>query len=250
MTRNELIKYLDDYLNCMDFQDLGPNGLQVEGRDEINKIITAVSSSVELFEKAVAMKADTVLVHHGIIWDFERPLYKGGYKQRVKLLLENDINLLAYHLPLDAHLEVGNNAVMARILGLQNIQPFGEYKGQFVGVQGILPAQDAEVVFDRIKEKTKKDALIFPYGPQKISRVGLISGGAQKEVKQAIDLGLDLFISGEVSEFIMHLVKEEGIHYVAAGHYATERFGVQALGEHLQKKFGLDVQFIDIPNPV
>jgi len=250
MTREELNQYLDEYLSCSDFQDLGPNGLQVEGRDTINKIVTAVSASVELFEKAVDMQADAVLVHHGIIWDFERPIYKGGYKQRVKLLLENDINLLAYHLPLDAHLEVGNNAVMARLLGLQNIKPFGEYKGQYIGVRGELHQQAAEIFFASVKEKIKKDALIFPYGPEKISRIGLISGGAQKEVKQAIDQGLDVFISGEVSEFIMHLVKEEGIHYVAAGHYATERFGVQALGEHLRKKFAVDVEYIDIPNPV
>ncbi len=250
MQREELVQYLNDYLRCSDFADLGPNGMQVEGRQKIQKVVTAVSACVELFEKAIELKADAILVHHGIIWDFERPVYRGGYKRRVKLLLENDINLLAYHLPLDAHLEVGNNAVMARLLGLQNVQPFGEYKGQFVGVQGTLPATDAGDVFDRIKEKIKRDALIFPYGPEKISRMGLISGGAQKEVKQAIDLGLDLFISGEVSEFIMHLVKEEGIHYVAAGHYATERFGVQALGEHLRERFGLDVEFVDIPNPV
>ena len=250
MQRDKLLQYLNDYLRCSDFTDLGPNGLQVEGRQEIQKIVTAVSACVELFEKAIELKTDAILVHHGIIWDFERPVYRGGYKRRVKLLLENDINLLAYHLPLDAHLEVGNNAVMAGLLGLQNIQPFGEYKGQFIGVRGTLPATDAGEVFNRIKEKIKHDALIFPYGPKKISRIGLISGGAQKEVKQAVDLGLDLFISGEVSEFIMHLVKEEGIHYVAAGHYATERFGVQALGEHLRDKFGLDVEFVDIPNPV
>jgi len=250
MKRNELIRYLDEYLHCADFSDLGPNGLQVEGRDSVNKIVTAVSASVELFEKAVSIQADTVLVHHGIIWNFERPVYKGGYKRRVKLLLENNINLLAYHLPLDAHLEVGNNAVMAGLLGLQNIQPFGEYKGQYVGVQGESANQPAEEIFALIKEKINSNPLIYPYGPKTVSRIGLISGGAQKEVKQAIDQGLDLFVSGEVSEFVMHLVKEEGIHYVAAGHYATERFGVQALGEHLRKKFGLDVEYVDIPNPV
>ncbi|HID38035.1 MAG TPA: Nif3-like dinuclear metal center hexameric protein [Calditrichaeota bacterium] len=249
MKRYKLIQYLDEYLHSAEFSDLGPNGLQVEGRNEIKKIVTAVSASVELFEKAVDMQADAVLVHHGIIWDFERPIYKGGYKRRVKLLLENEINLLAYHLPLDAHLEVGNNAVMARLLGLENIQPFGEYKGQYVGIKGELPGKRAEDLFTLIKDKIKSDPLIFPYGPRTVSHVGLISGGAQKEVKQAIEQGLDVFISGEVSEFVMHLVKEEGIHYVAAGHYATERFGVQALGEHLQEIFNLDTVFVDIPNP-
>jgi len=250
MKRDELTAYLEEYLRIDESNDMGPNGLQVEGQPEIKKIITAVSASIELFQTAIEKDADAVLVHHGIIWNFERPVYKGAYKQRVKMLLENDINLYTYHLPLDAHAEVGNSAVMARLLGLENIEPFGEYHGQYVGVKGQVNDLEADEFFGQIKNIISDKALIFPFGPERIKHVGIISGGAQKEIKQAIEQGLDIFITGEASEFVMHNVKEEGIHFVAAGHYATERFGVQALGEHLQTKFDLDIEYVDIPNPV
>lgn len=248
--RAELNDYLDTYLNCPEFNDLGPNGLQVEGKESILKIITAVSAGVELFEKAKEKNADAVLVHHGIIWNFERPVYRGGYKQRVKLLLENEINLFAYHLPLDAHQQVGNNAEIARILGLNNIQPFGEYNGQYVGFKGELPGIEANAFFKLVKEKINPNLISFPFGPDKIYKVGIISGGAQKDVKQAVEEELDLFLTGEASEHILNYVKEEKIHFISAGHYATERFGVLALGKHLEKQFDVDVEFIDIPNPV
>lgn len=249
--RDELAAYLNDYLHVNDFSDLGPNGLQAEGRKEIRKIITAVSASVELFETALKKSADAVLVHHGIIWNFERPLYRGSYKKRVRLLLENELNLFAYHLPLDAHEEVGNNIQIARLLGLQSPEPFGEYKGRLVGFRGTLPQETAaDELFVRIKKTINTQALIFPYGPKAIRQVGIISGGAQKNVQQAVAQGLDLYVTGEVSEHILHYVKEEGIHFVAAGHYATERFGVQALGKHLQEKFDVEVEFVDLPNPV
>ena len=134
MKRDALTVYLNEYLKVSDFSDACPNGLQVEGRSEIRKVITGVSACVELFERAVEKKADAVIVHHGLIWDFARPVYKGGYKKRVKILLENDINLYGYHLPLDAHEEIGNNALMAKLLGLTEIEPFGEYKGMFLSL--------------------------------------------------------------------------------------------------------------------
>jgi len=248
--RAELNDYLDTYLNCPVFNDLGPNGLQVEGKKSISKIVTAVSAGVELFKKAIEKNADAVLVHHGIIWNFERPVYRGGYKQRVKLLFENEINLFAYHLPLDAHPRVGNNVEIARILGLNNIEPFGEYNGQSVGFKGELPGIEANAFFDLIKEKINPNLISFPFGPDKIYKVGIISGGAQKDVKQAVDEELDLFLTGEASEHILNYVKEEKIHFISAGHYATERFGVLALGKHLEKQFNVNVEFIDIPNPV
>ncbi len=249
--RDELAQYLAEFLRVNEFDDLGPNGLQVYGRSQISKIVTGVSASVELFEQALRRNADAVIVHHGIIWNFERPLYRGGYKKRVKLLLENELNLFAYHLPLDAHEQVGNNAVIARVLGLVNLQPFGQYKGSFIGFHGELPQRlPAQDVFQRIKDQINPDALIFPFGAKEIKKVGIISGGAQKEVQQAVGQELDLFLTGEVSEHIFHYVKEEGIHFVAAGHYATERFGIQALGEHLQKQFAVTVEYVDIPNPV
>ncbi len=250
MRRERLSNYLNELLKVDEFKDLCPNGLQVEGNNEIKKIVTAVSASVELFEKALAMGADTIIVHHGIIWNFERPVYKGGYKKRIKLLLENNINLLAFHLPLDAHPQIGNNAQIARILELQNIEPFGEYNGKLIGVKGETANINDEEFFLRIKEKINIDTLFFPFGPKKISRVGIISGGAQKDVKQAVLQGLDFYLTGEVSEHILHYVKEEGIHFASCGHHATERFGVIALGELLKDKFNIAVQYIDIPNPV
>jgi len=249
MQRNKLLNYLNEYLDISAFKDICPNGLQVEGRDNVNKIVTAVSAGVELFEKAAACNADAVLVHHGIILDFERPIYKGGYKKRVKILLENDINLLAYHLPLDAHPEIGNNILLAEKLGLKECRPFGDHKGQFIGYQGETGGISAKRFFVKIKELINNQALIYPYGKDTIDSAAIISGGAQKDVKQAVAENLDLYLTGEVSEHIMNYVKEEGIHFAAAGHYATECFGIQALGEHLVEKFNLNVEFIDIPNP-
>ncbi len=250
MQRDKLSKYLREYLKVDEFEDYGPNGLQVEGRAKISTIVTAVSASVELFEKALQAKADAIIVHHGLIWNFERPLYKGGYRQRVKLLLENNINLYGFHLPLDAHPEVGNNAQIARLLNLQKIKPFGEYKGNKIGTRGELNDLSPKQIFNNIKKDINPDCLLFAYGPPRIKQVGIISGGAQKEVKQAVLQDLDLFITGEASEYTRHYVKEEKLHFVAAGHHATERFGIQALGKHLQNKFGLDLHYIEVPNPV
>jgi len=250
MQCDELVKYLDELLETAGFSDYGPNGLQVEGCLAVKKVVTAVSASVELFEKAIGMHANTILVHHGIIWNHERPLYQGGYKQRVKLLLENNLNLIAYHLPLDAHLQFGNAAQIAVRLGLRNREPFGEHKGNFLGVQAYAGGITHAEMEQRIRSEINRDALFFPYGPERIERIGIISGGGQKETNQAVLAGLDMYITGEASEFVMHLAQEERIHFVAAGHYATERFGIQALGDHLAETFQLDVTFIDIPNPV
>ena len=250
MERDKLVDYLNRFLKIDEFSDLGPNGLQVEGKKEITKIVTGVSACVELFEKAIALNAQAIIVHHGIIWDFERPIYRGSSKKRVKILLENDLNLLAYHLPLDAHEIVGNNIQIAKQLELMDIEPFGDYKGTAIGISGDVEPITSKKFFNRVKTLINENALIFPFGPQKIKTVGIISGGAQKEIKQAVLKGLDVYITGEVSEHIMHLAKEEGIHFIAAGHYATERYGIIALSRHLQSKFKIEVEFIDIPNPV
>lgn len=250
MQCSELVTYLDELLETARFSDYGPNGLQVEGRPTVKKVVTAVSASVALFEKAIELHADTLLVHHGIIWNHERPLYRGGYKQRVKLLLEHDLNLIAYHLPLDAHLKFGNAAQIAGRLGLKNREPFGEHKGNFLGVQADAGGISYAEMEKRIRREINREALFFPYGPERIERMGIISGGGQKETNQAVLAGLDLYLTGEASEFVMHLAREEQIHFVAAGHYATERFGIQALGDHLAETFQLPVKFVDIPNPV
>ena len=250
ITRDGLTEYLTDYLEVDEFNDYCPNGLQFEGRSEINKIITGVSASVDLFEKAVEKKADAIITHHGLIWDFDRPIYRGGYKKRVKLLMEHDISLFGFHLPLDAHKKVGNNAVICKTLGLKKITPFGEYKGQFIGIHGELDKMDANAFFELVRTKINEDLIVFAFGPDEIKNVGIISGGAQKEVKQAVLGGLDVYVTGEVSEYTLHFVKEEGIHFIAAGHHATERFGIQALGDHLKNQFDVEVEYIEIPNPI
>jgi dinuclear metal center YbgI/SA1388 family protein len=249
VTRAQLEQYLNQLLEVDEFDDLGPNGLQVEGKSKIDKIITGVSACVELFEKAIQQKADAIVVHHGIIWEFERPLYKGSYKKRVKMLLEKDINLFGYHLPLDAHKKFGNNAVLADLFDMTRREPFGSFKGNQVGLKGYIN-QDSDTVFDKVKNEINSDALIFPYGPDHIKQAGIISGGADKNIKEAVSEDLDLFITGEASEHIMHYAREEGIHFVAAGHHATEEYGIKALTDHLRNEFKIEVKFINIPNPV
>jgi dinuclear metal center YbgI/SA1388 family protein len=220
------------------------------GTSNIKKIITSVSASIELFEKAIKQKADTIIVHHGIIWNYERPVYKGSYRERVKILLDNNINLFAYHLPLDAHPVIGNNAQLAKLLGLKNRQPFGDHKGQSIGIQGKIAKTTKDKFFNKVEKLVERELLVFPFGPEKIKNVGIVSGGAQKEFAQAISENLDAYITGEVSEHIKYLSQEEKVHFISAGHYATERFGIIALGNHLKNKYKINVEFIDIPNPV
>jgi dinuclear metal center YbgI/SA1388 family protein len=250
MQRDDFTDFLTTYLKTDDYNDDCPNGIQVEGTAEVRKILTAVSASVELFEIAAAQKADTVIVHHGIIWNFERPVYKGGYRERIRLLLENNINLYGFHLPLDAHEEIGNNAQLCRRLEVKNMRPFGDIKGQYIGMKGEIDKIDKESFFKRISKLVDRDPLIFDYGPDQVEKVGVISGGAQKYLNQAVSAGLDVYLTGEVSEHIMHYAKEEKIHFVSAGHYATEKFGIIALGQLLEKQFNVEITFIDINNPV
>jgi len=250
MNRDELTAFLNAYLKSDEYKDDCPNGIQVEGAVKVNKIITAVSASVELFKIAAAEKADTIIVHHGIIWNFERPLYKGGYRERIRLLLENNINLYGFHLPLDAHEEIGNNAQLCRKMNVKNIRPFGDVKGQYIGMKGEIDKIDKGKFFDRISKLVNRDPLIFDYGPDQIVKVGVISGGAQKYIEQAVSASLDVYLTGEASEHIMHYAKEEKIHFVSAGHYATEKFGVIALGDLLKEQFDIEITFIDINNPV
>jgi dinuclear metal center YbgI/SA1388 family protein len=250
MDRNELSAYLNNYLKTDDFKDDCPNGLQVAGTSEVKKIFTAVSASVELFKIAESQSVDTVIVHHGLIWYFERPLYQGGYRERIRILLENNINLYGFHLPLDAHEEIGNNAQLCRKLDVNNMRPFGDVKGQYIGMKGEIDKTAKELFFDQIKRLVGREPLVFDYGPDQIEKVGVISGGAQKYFSQAVSAGLDAYLTGEVSEHIMHYAKEEKIHFISAGHYATEKFGIIALGELLKKQFNISVNFIDIDNPV
>ncbi len=250
--RDELLHYLDDLLDTQDgAKDYCPNGLQVEGRREISKLVTGVSACLELSQRAAAAGADAILVHHGILW-YGAPLPITGIQyRRVASLIQHDLNLFAYHLPLDRHPDVGNNALAAKEFGLLDTEPFGEAKGQPVGVMGHFPepVPVAHLVHRGFKIFGQEPQL-FGAGPDEVRTLGLISGAAESELHTAIDLGLDAFLTGEISEWVMNVAREAGIHYLAAGHYATERLGVQALGQRVAERFGIEVEFIDIPNPV
>jgi len=252
VSRDELVTYLTDLLSADEGHDMCPNGLQVEGSEKVQKVVLGVSSCLELFQEAVRRGADTVLVHHGLFWNKSPAQLVGVQYRRVAELIKNDLNLIAYHLPLDRDLKVGNNAVAAERFGLEEIEPFGDYRGFPIGVRGRFPSPPtAEEFLAKAQEVFAHPCdLRFLEGPARVETLGLISGGAQGEFYRAIDEGLDAFITGEVSEWVMNLARESKTHYVAAGHYATERLGIQALGEKVRERFGVEVEYVDVPNPV
>lgn len=252
--RDDLVVWLDTYLEAHAGKDLGPNGLQVQGRGQVRRIVTGVSACLELFRKAEELDADAVMVHHGIFWDWQSPRLTGMHYDRVAQLLFHGINLLAYHLPLDRHPEVGNNAVACRALGLERLEPFGEYARLPVGFRGRFEEPlPAEEFVARCRDFYGREPLHFPRGgeaPERIETVGIISGGAQKELVAAIDAGLDAFVTGEVSEWVMNTARESRTHFLSCGHYATEVCGIQALGDKVAERFGVEVIYVDVPNPV
>jgi dinuclear metal center YbgI/SA1388 family protein len=248
--RDDLIRYIDDYLRVRDIRDYGPQGLQVEGRSEVRKVVTAVSASLELFCRAAESGADLILVHHGVLWDRDSRLIKGAYRERLATLLRHEINLAGYHLCLDAHAEIGNNALAVRGLGLTEIESWCEESGTAIGWRGRCEPVSGSKWLERINAFYGSNSLAFLYGPEPVRSIGIISGGAQRQVTDALAAGLDMYVTGEVSEFVMHTAKESGIHFIAAGHYNTERIGIRALGEHVAARYDVEVEFIDIPNPV
>lgn len=251
MRRDDLVAYLDEKLDASRGEDFCPNGLQVEGRATVRSLVTGVSACHELFRQARDRGADAVLVHHGIFWKGASPSLTGFQYRRVRELVLGELNLLAYHLPLDRHPELGNNAVAAAKLGLGQLEPFAFHAGEPTGFRGRFPEPiEAEDLISRCRETFRQDPLVFREGPARVSGAAIVSGAAQRSFYEAIDAGLDAFITGEVSEWVMNVAKEAGVHYLAAGHYATERLGVLALGEHLAERFGLAVDFVDIDNPV
>lgn len=227
------------------------NGLQVDGRAIIRKLITGVSACQALFDEAGARGADAILVHHGLFWHGQSPLLTGVMGRRVRTLIAHNINLYAYHLPLDRDPEFGNNALAARAFGLTDITSFSEAKGMPIGFRGSFPVPiSVEALHAMCLSVFDQAPLIFDGGPAAIRTLGIVSGGAGRDLYTAIDAGLDAFITGEPEEWAMNLAREAGVHFVAAGHHATERLGVRALGEHLADRFGIDVAFVDVPNPV
>jgi dinuclear metal center YbgI/SA1388 family protein len=247
----DLVTYLDAYLEAGVGQDYCPNGLQVEGRPEIRKLAAGVSACEELFIRARQAGADGVIVHHGLFWQGQSGALTGVQYRRVAELIRSEMSLLAYHLPLDRHAVVGNNAVAARAFGLSEIEPFGDYEGQSIGFRGTfaeaVPIAD---LLERCRRIFGQEPLAFTRGPDPVSTVAIVSGAAASLLYEAVDRRIDLFLTGEPREWVMNVARETGTHFIAAGHYATERLGIQALGEHLQDHFGIEVEFIDIPNPV
>ena len=251
MQLKQLCEFLDDYLRVSDFDDYCPNGLQVESTGEANHIVAGVTASLDLIDAAVTAGADTILVHHGYFWKGEEQPIAGFKGRRIKALIKNDINLLAFHLPLDAHPEIGNNVQLAKVMGWEIEGSFGSVGLHNIVLNGRLPEpMKLEELSEIIATRLNTKPLSISAGSQSIRTIAWCTGAAQNYIEQAAAKGLDAFISGEVSEHTYHFAKEAGIHYIAAGHHATECYGVQALASVIEERFGVRQQFIDIPNPV
>lgn len=248
----EAITELDRLLEPGRFRDYCPNGLQVPGRAEVTKIATGVSASAGLFERATDEQADLLIVHHGLFWGSSPAPIDAHMKRRLKLLFDADMSLAAYHLPLDAHPEVGNNALIARAIGAETLEPFALHEGEPIGFIASFPGEglDASALFARVTELTARTPLVFDAGPQLVRSVAIVSGAGADYLADAVAAGADAFLTGEPAERVMTEAREAAIHFIAAGHYATETFGVRRLGEHLSKRFGVEHMFIDVPNPI
>jgi dinuclear metal center YbgI/SA1388 family protein len=251
-TRQELNHFFNQLLVPEEFADYGPNGLQIEGKEVIRKVAFAVSATIDSATQAVNQKADALVVHHGLFWKFHgtRPL-TGPFSKRVFPLVRNEINLYGYHLPLDAHAEVGNAATLATKIGINGHLPFGDYKGSPTGRKGSFDSPiKASELRARLETATGREALFSsPDEDQMIKSVGIITGGANSEWVHALRDGLDAYITGEMSEHDWHESKEAGMHMLAGGHHATEKFGIQALMEQVQKTFQIECFYIDSSNP-
>lgn len=245
---NELNHYTQQLMQVERFKDYCPNGLQVEGRVEVGKIVTGVTASMALLKAAQEVGADLILVHHGYFWRNEAPELVGIKQRRIKFLLTHDINLMAYHLPLDAHRELGNNTQFGNLLGF-DVQGYASSDSllAYAELEDALPLSK---IVQLIEHRLGRNVMVIGDVDKKIKKVAWCTGAAQGYIDQAIALGVDLYISGEISEQTTHQSLESGVAYVSAGHHATERYGIQALGRHLAEKFNLEHEFIDIHNPV
>jgi dinuclear metal center YbgI/SA1388 family protein len=244
--RDEIVAFANDYLEVVSYPDYGPIGLQVAGGEEVAKIACGVSASRELFERAAAAGAQMVLVHHGLFWEKDSRVVDPALRERLRALFDADLSLVAYHLALDAHPEVGNNALLAGELGVERERRFTEW-GYGGALGEPLPISD---LAERVQEKLARMPLVFSYGPEEIAQVAILTGGAARYVGQAAAEGYDCYVTGEADEPTKHAAKEAGIHFVAGGHYATETLGVRALAAKLAEEFGVEWEFVDLPNPV
>jgi dinuclear metal center YbgI/SA1388 family protein len=226
--------------------------LQVPGPDDVQTVVTGVSASAELFRRAAALKADLVLVHHGIYWSGAPLALTPAAKRRLALLFEHDMALAAYHLPLDGHPEVGNNALIAEGLGCSAREPFALHKGTPIGVAGSFAGEgiDPAELVSRVRELTGREPLAFLSGPERVRSIAIVSGAGSDYLGDAVAAGHDAFLTGEPTERVMTQAEEDAIHYLAAGHYSTETFGVRRLGDLLAERFGIRHEFVDVPNPI
>lgn len=247
MKLNQLIEYCDDFLSVQNYKDYAPNGLQVEGKSEVQKIVTGVTACQALIDQAIACQADAILVHHGYFWKNEPQIITGMKRKRIHSFLNNNMSLIGYHLPLDGHALLGNNAMLGKLWSLEDITPV---EGSLVRLGQLNKAVSIESFIDIVEQSLGRKPLHLPGGPDLVKTIAWCSGGAQGYIDKAIEWQADVYISGEVSEQTTHQAVENDIHYLAAGHHATEKLGVKALGEHLAGKFGLEVTFVDIHNPV
>jgi len=251
MKRTKLVNQLTELLKPFSISDYCPNGLQVEGAEEVKKIVTGVTASQALIDAAIEAGADTILVHHGFFWKGEDQTITGMKQRRIKALLENDINLLAYHLPLDVHPEFGNNAQLAELLDITYERPLEPWNKNCVAVKGKLKTpMSLEAFAQLVENKLDRKPLINEAGDHLIKTIAWCTGGGQSFIDTAASQGIDAYLTGEASEQTIHSSNEQNIHFIAAGHHATERYGAKALGEYLAKTYDLDVEFIDINNPV
>lgn len=245
MKIDELNAYLTQFLQPESFNDYCPNGLQVEGKAEIKKIVTGVTASMNLLQAAHEANADAILVHHGYFWRGETLPITGMKKQRIAFLLQHQINLFAYHLPLDMHLEIGNNVMLAKQLDL-TINSWAD----MLALAELKKAQTLSSFVELVEEKLNRKAVVIGDLSRPIQRIALCTGAAQGYIEQAAAANVDVYLSGEISEQTVHVAREANVSYISAGHHATERYGIQALGAHLAEKFGLIHEFIDCDNPV
>lgn len=247
----ELIRYLDNYLSVSSIQDYCPNGLQVEGRSKISKVIGGVTASQALIDHAINENADAILVHHGYFWKGEEQTITGIKKKRLQSLLKHDISLIAYHLPLDVHPVVGNNVQLAEQLKLKKLSPLDPSSKLSIGLSAELDKpMSAQHLTALLTKMLGRECMHIGDESKLIHTLGICTGAAQSMITQAVNLELDAFLSGEISEPIVHISNETGVNYFSAGHHATERGGVQALGKLISKEFGVDFKFIDLYNPV
>jgi dinuclear metal center YbgI/SA1388 family protein len=248
----EILNELDRLLQPARFQDYCPNGLQVPGPTDVATVATGVSAHAELFELAAAEHADLLVVHHGLFWSAGPGPIDAALKRRLRILFDADIGLAAYHLPLDAHPQIGNNALLARALGAEKSDPFALHHGEPIGVLAHLPGEGlaAGELFARVREITSREPLVFESGPAHVRRVAIVSGAGADFLTDAAAAGAQALLTGEPAERVMAQARESGLHFIAAGHYATETLGVERLGRHLAERFGLRHVFLDVPNPV